>query len=594
VGFLSPKLPRSFDVQLWHLKPRLDRIQPLVRHWAESGFGTPWAVYLLYLAKLTGYVCGGLWFIRATPGIGPLSDIADWWIEPVVFQKAVVWTLLFEVLGLGCGFGPLTLRFLPPVGGFLHWLRPGTIRLPPWPERVPLTKGSRRTPVDALLYLGLLGAACWPLLAPVAHHGSGLFGPVLTLAPTTLVPLAVLVPLVGLRDKTIFLAARAEHYWVTLLLFFLPFLDMIVAAKVLLVLLWWGAATSKLNKHFPFVVSVVLSNSPLLAVKSIKRRLFKRFPDDLRPSGLTSALAHTGTFVEYTVPAVLLLSSDRSLTAAAVAVMVLFHLNILGALPMGMPLEWNAFMVFSVTWLFWGNQAYPLTVVAHPGLIALLVVLVLAVVTAGNLWPHLFFLPSLRYSAGNWATSMWALRPSAIAKIDELVVKCSGFPKAQLRRIYGEQVAEVLAHKGYAFRSMHPHGRGLFGLLPRAAGADHESYIVVDGEFVAGAVLGWNFGEGHLHNEQLIDALAQRCGFEPGEVRVVLLEAQPFGSDRQEYRLVDAATGEFERGHLLVADLVARQPWEVADLPTYPAVQPTPTGRVTAPRLTPGDTVDAA
>src|SRR5215813_9360221 len=137
MGFLAPKLPRRFDVQLWHLNPRMERIKPLVRHWAENGFGTPWSAYLVYVAKIAGYLGGAILFIKATPEIGPLSDIAHWWTEPVVFQKAVVWTLLFEVLGFGCGFGPLTLRFLPPVGGPLYWLRPGTIRLPPWPEAVP-------------------------------------------------------------------------------------------------------------------------------------------------------------------------------------------------------------------------------------------------------------------------------------------------------------------------------------------------------------------------------------------------------------------------------------------------------------------------
>jgi len=595
VGFLSPKLPRGFDVQLWHLKPRLERIQPLAKHWAESGFGTPWAVYVLYLAKIAGYLFAGLWFIQATPGIGPLSDVAHWWTEPVVFQKAVIWTLLFEVLGLGCGFGPLTLRFVPPVGGFLYWLRPGTVRLPPWPGRVPLTRGSTRSPLDVLLYLALLGAACWPLLSPVTHVGDGLAGPVLTLEPSTLVPLAVLLPLIGLRDKTIFLAARAEHYFVALLVFFFPFVDMIVAAKVLLVLIWWGAATSKLNRHFPFVVAVMLSNSPLVALKSIKRLLYRNFPEDLRPSLLTKTLARFGTLVEFCVPLVLLLSTNPYVTGAAVLVMVLFHLHILSALPMGVPLEWNLFMIFSVSYLFWGYQPYHLGSVADPALLALLVAPVLAVIAAGNLWPERFsFLLSMRYYAGNWATSMWALRPSAIAKIDEQVTKYSGFPKAQLRQLYGEQVAEVLAHKGYVFRAMHHHGRALFGLLPRAAGPEHESFFVVDGEFVAGAVLGWNFGEGHLHNEQLIDALRERCGFEPGELRVVLLESQPFGSDRQQYRLVDGATGEFERGHVLVSDMVSRQPWEVADLPIYPAARVAETELLSSRRIAPGGTVDAA
>ena len=64
--------------------------------------------------------------------------------------------MLFEVIGLGCGFGPLNNRFFPPMGSILYWLRPSTIRLPPWPSRIPLTKGDTRTPVDAALYAALL------------------------------------------------------------------------------------------------------------------------------------------------------------------------------------------------------------------------------------------------------------------------------------------------------------------------------------------------------------------------------------------------------------------------------------------------------
>ena len=76
-----------------------------------------------------------------------------------MFQKAVLYTMLFEVVGLGCCFGPLAGRYFPPMGSILYWLRPGTIRLPPWPDRVPLTKGSNRTPFDALLYGALRGIA---------------------------------------------------------------------------------------------------------------------------------------------------------------------------------------------------------------------------------------------------------------------------------------------------------------------------------------------------------------------------------------------------------------------------------------------------
>jgi hypothetical protein len=78
-----------------------------------------------------------------------------------------------------------------------------------------------------------------------------------------------------------------------------------------------------------------------------------------------------------------------------------------------------------------------------------------------------------------------------------------------------------------------------------------------------------------MHNEQLIDAIQQRCHFEPGEVRIVLMDAQPIHKQTQEYRLVDAATGEFERGIVKVADMVSRQPWD-DDVPVQVLSDATP------------------
>ena len=36
----------------------------------------------------------------------------------------------------------------------------------------------------------------------------------------------------------------------------------IVAWQFIFVFIWWGAASSKLNHHFPFVVSTMISNAP--------------------------------------------------------------------------------------------------------------------------------------------------------------------------------------------------------------------------------------------------------------------------------------------------------------------------------------------
>ena len=175
----------------------------------------------------------------------------------------------------------------------------------------------------------------------------------------------------------------------------------------------------------------------------------------------------------------------------------------------------------------------------------------------------------MRYYAGNWDTTLWCVKPSASAKIGANVVAIASMPQAQLERFYGKDRAQIPLYLGYAFRAMNTHGRALFTLAHRAmAGANEDDYTITDGERICSTAVGWNFGDGHMHNEQLIAALQERCGFEPGEVRVVLLDGQPIHRQTQRYRLVDAATGEFERGHVRVADMVTRQPW-ADDLPVH-------------------------
>ena len=51
---------------------------------------------------------------------------------------------------------------------------------------------------------------------------------------------------------------------------------------------------------------------------------------------------------------------------------------------------------------------------------------------------------------------------------------------------------------------------------PRAlAGRNEDDYIVTEGERLCSTAVGWNFGDGHMHNEQLIAAMQERCHFDP-------------------------------------------------------------------------------
>ena len=569
MGFLKQEVP-VLDFEQWSKGTRSEKIRPMARHWAEVGFGTPVALHLFYVLKILGYIVAAACFALATKGIDGWSNIGRWWTEPIVFQKVVLFTMLFEVVGLGCGFGPLNNRFYPPMGSILYWLRPNTIRLPPWPTRVPLTRGDNRDPIDILLY----GALLVVLVIALFSDGTG---PVPALGTQIgLLPawqswaILVLLALAGLRDKVIFLAARGEVYAPFVLAFLMGGINALVAAKLACVAIWVGAGTSKLTRHFPFVVSTMMSNSPVMRPRAIKRAFFKDFPGDLRPGWPAKLVAHLSTAIEMGVGFVLLFSHGGWPTAIAAFVMICFHLGILTSIPMGVPLEWNVFMIFSVLALFVGHADVRVTDMTNP-LPLVLFAAMLAMVIAGNLMPEkISFLPGMRYYAGNWDTTLWCVKPSAEQKIDQGIVAIANMPAAQLEKFYGsKEAAQIPIYMGYAFRGFNTHGRALFTLAHRAmAGQDEDDYSVTDGERICSMAIGWNFGDGHMHNEQLIAAMQRRCNFEPGEVRVVLLDAQPIHRQTQHYRLVDAATGEFERGYVNVADMVESQPWD-DDLPVH-------------------------
>ena len=563
MGFLKQDAP-VVDYEQWSKGTRAEKIVPMARHWAEVGFGTPVVLHLFYVVKILLYILGGWLFALATKDIDGFTNVASWYAEPIVFEKVVLYTMLFEVIGLGCGFGPLNNRFFPPMGSILYWLRPNTIRLPPWPNRVPLTTGSTRTPVDALLYAALLVMLLVALFSNGTGPIPGLETTVGVLPMWQIWTILGLLAVLGLRDKVIFLAARGEVYASFTVAFLFAGVDMIVAAKLVCLVIWLGAATSKLNKHFPFVISTMMSNNPVFRPRFIKRKFFEHFPDDLRPGRLSRWLAHFSTAIEGLVPLVLFFSHGGWPTAIAAFVMLCFHFGILSSIPMGVPLEWNVFMMFSVLALFVGHSQVGLTDMTTP-LPLLLFIVVAGTVITGNLAPRkVSFLPGMRYYAGNWDTTLWCVKPSAADKIEKNIVSIASMPQAQMERYYGSpETAQMYLYMGYAFRAFNTHGRAMFTLAHRAmAGQNEDDYVLTDGERICSTAIGWNFGDGHMHNEQLIAAMQERCHFEPGEIRILLLDAQPIHKQSQEYRLVDAATGEFERGYVKVADMVTRQPWD--------------------------------
>jgi hypothetical protein len=543
--FPSPKLP-SYDIATWQRLPFAERLKLVCQAWALDGYGAPAPIYIVYILKIALYVGAWFAFCALTPSLGTPGTVAAWWWKPEALLKALLWSMAFEGLGLGCGSGPLTGRYFPPLGGVLHFARPGTLKLPLIPG-LPLLGGDRRNLLHVGLYLAHYVFLFRALLSP-------------QIAVALLVPTAILLPLLGLVDKTIFLASRAEHYYAALICFLFP-ADALPGAKAVWLAIWWWAATSKLNRHFPSVVCVMTSNSPVLRFAWLRKRMYRGFPDDLRPSRLARLLAHAGTIVEYGFPLLLVTSTGGTMTTIGLCVMFGFHLYITSNIPMAVPIEWNVIMVYGAFVLFGHHAAVRIFDLQSPLLLGFLLAMLVLVPIVGNLFPRFVsFLCSMRYYAGNWAYSIWLFKGDSARKLNGNIVKSAALIDEQLARFYDEPTSVALISKVMAFRAMHLHGRALRELIPRAVD-DIDAYTWLDGELVCGVVMGWNFGDGHLHDEQLLRAIQARCHFEPDELRCIFVESQPFLRPHLPYRIVDANRGELARGRIDIDTLIDQQPW---------------------------------
>ncbi|HZE16821.1 MAG TPA: DUF3556 domain-containing protein [Mycobacterium sp.] len=569
MGFTKPELP-NVDPDTFLQRPLMERMRILAVDWAENGFGSPRMIHTIYIVKLVAFFAiGGVTVATATSGLPAFWHVSEWWNQPIFYQKVILWTVLLETIGVAGSWGPLAGKVNPMTGGIYFWARPGTIRLRPW-KWVPFTDGDRRTWWDVALYLALLVSLAVALLSPGVHsdslskavpeNTSGLVNPALLVAPIALLVAA------GLRDKVVFLAARGEQYLPALIFFaVLPFVDMIIALKMLIVVVWVGAGFSKLGKHFSNVVPPMVSNSPSVPFKWVRRAHYRDFPRDLRPSRVAHLMAHVnGTFVEIVAPLTLFFSTNRWATLAAALLMVAFHLFIISTFPLAVPLEWNVVFAYAAVFLFLGFPAwkgYYFTDMSSPWLTAAIAAGLLLFPVLGNLRPDkVSFLPALRQYAGNWASAVWTFAPGAEAKLNNVTRSARNQIDQFIAFGYQPKWAEITLQKPIAWRSMHSQGRGLFSLLLTHL-PDIDTRTVREGEFVCNSLVGFNFGDGHFHNEDLIRAVQREAGFEPGECVIAWVESEAFGSGVQHYKLIDAALGVIERGTWKVADAVAEQPW---------------------------------
>lgn len=510
--------------------------------WEQAlvGLAVPARVYWLYLGKFALYIAGWGVFCAFNEHTDPN---APWYFQPEAFKKFVVFSVLFEGLGLGCSSGPLSTFIGVWFTPHRYFMTPGTMKVP-FIEGMPIFGSNRRSWLDVALYIAnnvlLVRALIAPRVDAIDH----------------VLPQLVVATLMGLSDRTQFLCMRPEQYLYMMVCFLSG--DWIAGAKWVQFAIWMGAGISKLNHIFPYVTLALAATHPFLGSSPHVKQRFMRSPGDLRPSALCKRITHVATVVEISFPIVLMLSDGGPSTKLALIVMTLFHLNIMTSMPPAVPVEWNIFVLYSMYFLF-GQHAADTASVASPALSAFLGVTLIGLPVIGNIWPaRTSFLIAMRYYAGNWAYSSWVFRgEAAYEKLAQIEVGVRPFKLEKRPMIPWPRLTKPL-NAG----TLHLLGRGLLLLWPKAAGGyeNVDKYIALVGDGMSRRLLGWSFGDGHLHDERLLRAVQARCHFQPGELVHIFVESQPLLRQSVQYRITDAAAGQLEIGEIPISTLRTLQP----------------------------------
>jgi hypothetical protein len=539
-----------YDPQRIVSAPFPERVRLACVTWANASPNLPSVMALYWIKYFVPLIGGWAFWCHFNAGYPGFLSPGAWAFTGDAFKKAMVWSVFWELAGFGCGWGPMNARFDPWFGGYRHFLRPGTTKLPLF-RGAPLIGGDTRNWLDVVLY----GATQLLLLrALVAGH----------VTPALLYPILFLIPAMAVLDKMLYLVCRAEHYFVVLVCIALAARNdlWISGAKLTWCFIWFWAATSKLNRHFPSVIQFMMNNGPFFP-KALKKRLFVHFPDDLRASSFATFMAHFGTAVEYSLPVILVFGAGHEAVTIFGLLLMTAFLGWIGINnPNGMPVEWNILMIYGGWFLFgFHPEAHLAGLTQMPWLLAVLLVSLAVVPTIGNFFPaKVSFLLSMRYYAGNWAYNIWLIRKGAAAKLDKLK-KAGDTVYAQLAKLVPDPLhLEVAKTMMCVSRFMHFEGRPLLEALPRAVD-DIDDYEWHEGEVLGGTVLGWNFGDGHVNGEQLLRAIQPQCGFADGEVRLVSVESQPLFGPTMHWRVYDAVRGLIAEGHTRLEDYVDVQPY---------------------------------
>jgi hypothetical protein len=118
MGFIQPDLA-AVDPDTFLQKPLMERMRILAIDWGEKGFGSPKMIHTMYIVKLVLFAIGGITVATATSGLPAFWHVTEWWNQPIVYQKVILWTVLLETIGVAGSWGPLAGKAKPFTGGIV-------------------------------------------------------------------------------------------------------------------------------------------------------------------------------------------------------------------------------------------------------------------------------------------------------------------------------------------------------------------------------------------------------------------------------------------------------------------------------------------
>nr|WP_269456797.1 DUF3556 domain-containing protein [Corynebacterium mycetoides] len=125
---------------------------------------------LFYLFKCTAYVVIGLTVSTLFAGVGNPLNVSNWWAEPIVYQKFLLFAILWELCGLGASSGPAGFHYVPRFGANKYWSKVGVIKRPPFGGRLPGQGGDTRSIVDVAVYYALALSLVVGIVIPPTNH----------------------------------------------------------------------------------------------------------------------------------------------------------------------------------------------------------------------------------------------------------------------------------------------------------------------------------------------------------------------------------------------------------------------------------------